>query len=169
MNGTLPDNKVLVEGIIDGMPDDHCDVSLFPAYPHLAQVLELTGKSGISVGAQDINPHASGAHTGEVSGEMLQGIGCQQVLVGHSERRQMYGDTNPVVAEKVSMALSSGLEPVLCVGETLEDRDAGQTEAVVEEQIDAVLELIDAECLGHFGRRDPLFHCPFVAVADDLA
>ena len=148
MNGTVPGNKALVEGIMDGLPDSHCDVSLFPAHPHLTQVLELTGKSSISVGAQDLNPHANGAHTGEVSGEMLQGIGCQQVLVGHSERRQMYGDSNQVVAEKVSMALSSGLEPILCVGETLEDRDAGETEAVVEAQIDAVLELIQAECLG---------------------
>ena len=148
MHGTTESNKALVEGILDGLPDNACDVSLFPAYPHLGAVRSLTDNSSIRVGAQDLNPHEKGAHTGEVSAEMLVDMGCEQVLVGHSERRQHYGDSNGVVAEKLAMALSSGLEPILCVGETLEDREADETEAVIGTQLDAVLERVGQDCLG---------------------
>ncbi|HKJ16364.1 MAG TPA: triose-phosphate isomerase [Xanthomonadales bacterium] len=116
------------------------DLAIFPPFPYLQMVQEIAGDSPVSWGGQTLNPHPKGAHTGEVSASMLLDFGCRYVLVGHSERRAIYGESDADVAERFATALSAGLEPVLCVGETLEEREAGETEAVVSRQIDAVLQ-----------------------------
>ena len=125
------------------------DVAVMPPFPYLGELAAAQAGSGIAIGAQDLSEHAQGAWTGEVSGAMLADIGCRYVLVGHSERRQYHGETDAVVARKFVAAQAAGLVPVLCVGELLEHRDAGETEAVVAAQLDAVVALAGA---GAFAR-----------------
>jgi triosephosphate isomerase len=108
-------------------------------YPYLQQAQTALTGSPIAWGAQDVSEHGSGAYTGEVSAAMLSEFGCRYAIVGHSERRQYYGDTDGVVAAKAAAALAAGLVPIACVGETLAERDAGATDAVVMRQLDAVL------------------------------
>ena len=115
------------------------DLAVFPPFPYLSLVRELASGSPVSWGGQTLNPAAQGAHTGEVSASMLLDFGCRYVLVGHSERRKIYGESDTDVAARFAAALESGLEPVLCVGESLEERESGETQAVVSRQIDAVL------------------------------
>ena len=128
----------LVGAIAKGVPDG-VDVVVMPPFPYLAELIGTHAESAIGFGAQDLSEHAQGAYTGEVAGSMLGDIGCRYVLVGHSERRQQHGETNAVVARKFVAARAAGLLPVLCVGELLEHRDAGETEAVVAAQLDAVV------------------------------
>ncbi len=108
-------------------------------YPYLGQARDALAGSAIAWGAQDASPHPSGAFTGDVSVGMLAEFGCSLVLVGHSERRQLHGETDAVVAAKAVAALNGGLTPLVCVGETLAERNAGQTESVVRRQLDAVM------------------------------
>lgn len=115
------------------------DLAVFPPFPYLPLVQKMAEGSSVSWGGQTLNPEPKGAHTGEVAGSMLVDFGCQYVLVGHSERRSLYGENDQDVAVRFSAAQSAGLTPVLCVGETLEQRESGETEAVVAKQIDAVL------------------------------
>jgi triosephosphate isomerase len=144
MNGSLATNASLLAGIKSGLGASHCDVAVCAPTPYLAQCQsELTG-SAISWGAQDLSMHESGAYTGEVSAAMLLEFGCRYVIIGHSERRAYHGELNDVVAKKTMRALKSGLIPIVCVGETLAQREAGQTDHVVGEQIDSVLESISA-------------------------
>lgn len=110
-----------------------------PPAPYLAQAQQLLAGSTVALGAQDVSDRASGAFTGEVSAAMLQEFGCSYVLVGHSERRAYHNDNDAVVANKAKAALARGMTPVVCVGETLADRDAGKTEAVVKRQLAAVI------------------------------
>jgi triosephosphate isomerase len=131
----------LLSGLLEGSRDEReVDMAVFPPYPYLAQVQSMLQGSAISWGAQNLNPAPKGAHTGEVAASMLLEFGCSQVLVGHSERRTLYGETDRDVAERFAAALDAGLQPVLCVGETLEERESDQTKAVVGRQLDAVLE-----------------------------
>ena len=130
-------------------PDDPADMAVFPPFPYLALTSKLLENSPLSFGAQNLNPFPGGAHTGEVSAAMLLEFGCRYVLVGHSERRSLYGESDDDVARRFVAAGEAGLEPVLCVGESLEERESGATEAVVERQLDAVLNLIG---IGAFGR-----------------
>jgi triosephosphate isomerase len=116
------------------------DLAVFPPFPYLPLVQDLARGSAVSWGGQTLNPNPRGAHTGEVSASMLLEFGCRYVLVGHSERRAIYGERDQDVAARFAAALDAGLEPVLCVGETLEERESGNTETVVSRQIDAVLE-----------------------------
>jgi triosephosphate isomerase len=116
------------------------DVAVFPPFPYLPLAQSLLADSPIAWGGQNLNPAAQGAHTGEVSASMLLDFGCRYVLVGHSERRSLYGESDGDVADRFMTALEAGLEPVLCVGETLQEREADQTEVVVERQLDAVLD-----------------------------
>jgi triosephosphate isomerase len=102
-------------------------MAVFPPYPYLAQASSMLEGSSIAWGAQNLNPAPAGAHTGEVSASMLKEFGCRYVLVGHSERRTLYGETDEHVADRYSAALESGLQPVLCVGETLDERESGAT------------------------------------------
>jgi triosephosphate isomerase len=131
----------LLTGLLEGSRDGRdVDMAVFPPYPYLAQVQSMLQGSAIAWGAQNLNPAPKGAHTGEVAAGMLLEFGCSLVLVGHSERRTLYGETDHDVADRFAAALAAGLTPVLCVGETLEEREAGTTQAVVARQLDAVLE-----------------------------
>lgn len=116
------------------------DFAVFPPFPYLAATAKAAAGSVVGWGGQTVSEHDAGAYTGEVSGPMLAEMGCHFVLVGHSERRSIYGESDDAVAAKFSAAQQAGLTPVLCVGETLEERQSGDTEAVVGRQIDAVLD-----------------------------
>lgn len=148
MNGSLAVNASLLAGIKAGLPQGSCDVAVCAPAPYLAQCqAELSGGS-IAWGAQDVSVHESGAYTGEVAASMLLDFGCTYVIVGHSERRAYHGESNELVAQKTVRALAAGLVPIVCVGETLQEREAGQTDLVVGRQVDAVLEVLDAAQLG---------------------
>ena len=137
MHGTRAANQALFDAIVAGVKGVECAVCV--SFPYLAQAAERLRGTQIAWGAQNLSAHAAGAHTGEVSAAMLADFGCRYVLVGHSERRQLYGETDAQAAAKFAAAQAAGLRPILCVGETLEERDAGRTEAVVARQLDAVL------------------------------
>jgi triosephosphate isomerase len=141
MHGSRDETGALITGIQRALgPDVVIDVMVIPPFPYLGQAASLTQDSRIAVGAQDLSPHSSGAYTGEVSAAMLADCGCSAVLVGHSERRTLHGEGDALVAEKFQAAQKAGLMPVLCVGETLAEREAGETSQVVKRQISAVLE-----------------------------
>ncbi len=118
------------------------DVLVFPPVAYLGQFAEGVRGAGVAVGAQDLHPAAQGAHTGGVSGAMIAELGGRWVLVGHSERRSEHGESDALVAAKFGAALSTGLKPVLCVGETLAERQAGEAEAVVARQLQAVIQAV---------------------------
>ena len=139
MHGNLAENEALLSGVLAGMGGVKAGVAVCVPFPYLAQVqAKLTG-SAIAWGAQNLSQHAKGAFTGEVSAAMLKDFGCAYVIVGHSERRSIYGESDAVVAEKFAAAQAAGLTPILCVGETLEERESGVTEQVVGRQMDAVI------------------------------
>jgi len=140
MNGSRAMAHDLAAAIVAARPDK-ADVLLCPPTPYLAVVAETLAGSAVLLGAQDCSEHASGAYTGEVAASMLADCGCSHVILGHSERRQLFGDDDARVAAKVARAHGLGLKPVLCVGETLAERRADATEAVVARQLDAVLGL----------------------------
>ena len=139
MHGSLATNLGLLQAVRDGVKGQ-AEVAVCVPYPYLAQARAVLEGSAVAWGAQDVSEHAQGAFTGEVSGAMLADFGCRVVLVGHSERRSFYGDTDALVAAKFAAAQKAGLIPVLCVGESLAEREAGVTGDVVTRQIDAVLE-----------------------------
>lgn len=145
MNGSLAANAALVAGIKEGLPADACDVAVCVPAPYLAQVQGAVAGSAVALGAQDMSAHACGAYTGEVSAAMLQEFGVQYVILGHSERRAYHGETDAAVAAKTVAALKAGLVPVVCVGETLEQREAGQTNEIVGGQLDVVLAALSVE------------------------
>jgi len=141
MNGTRESIRALLGGLIERIePDSKARIIVFPAFLHIDLVAGLIADCPIALGAQNLSAFEKGAHTGEVSGPMLADAGCEYVLVGHSERRAMYGDDDATVAAKFEAAQKVGLTPVLCVGETLAEREAGQTEQVVARQLDAIIE-----------------------------
>ncbi len=141
MNGSRAANAELVAGIVAGIPaGDGFRLLVCPPFPYLAGVVEATSGSPVSVGAQNVSEHDKGAFTGEVAPGMLHDLGCEYVIVGHSERRSLYGESSQQVAAKFVAAQAAGLTPILCVGETLEEREAGTTETVIDEQLDAVLD-----------------------------
>ncbi len=141
MNGDKAGSGKLLDGILAGMGNvKTTEVVVCPPYILIAQAEEKLAGSDVAFGGQDINVNESGAYTGEISGPMLKEFGCKYVIVGHSERRSYYGETDEVVANKYGATQTHGLVPILCVGETLEEREANQTEAVVERQINAVIE-----------------------------
>jgi triosephosphate isomerase len=146
MHGSKAMVRSLLEGLLAGSSaDGEADLAVFPSFPYLSLTESILSGTHIAWGGQTLNPHAQGAHTGETSGSMLMDMGCRFVLVGHSERRSIYGESDKGVALRFKAALDAGLEPVLCVGETLEEREAGQTEAVVERQLDAVINSVGIE------------------------
>lgn len=131
----------LAKDIAEARPDG-IDVAVFPPFPYIAALAAQHAGSGMGVGAQDVSEHeGQGAYTGEVSAAMLADIGAQWVLVGHSERRHYHHESNELVARKFSAARAGGLTPILCVGETLQQREADQTETVIARQLQAVIEL----------------------------
>ncbi|TNE44940.1 MAG: triose-phosphate isomerase [Deltaproteobacteria bacterium] len=121
------------------------DVVVGPTYPVLHAVSQAAEGSVIQVAAQNVNPNESGAFTGEVSSAMLKEVGCSYVIIGHSERRQIFGETDAFIEEKLQAVLNAGLLPILCLGETLEEREAGQTTARVGDQLSAALANVSAE------------------------
>ena len=148
MNASSAGSTELVAGIIAGLPaGEGFSVLVCPPYPYLAAVAEQARGSAVLVGAQNVSEHEKGAFTGEVAPSMLKDIGCDFVIVGHSERRALYGETSAQVAAKFVAAQAAGVTPILCVGETLEEREAGTTEAVIDEQLDAVLDAAGIDAL----------------------
>jgi triosephosphate isomerase len=146
MNGGLASNAALLAALVAGWTAaPGRELAVCVPYPYLAQVQAALSSSAVAWGAQDVSEHAAGAWTGEVSAAMLAEFGCRYAIVGHSERRQFFGDTDATVAAKAKAALAGGLTPIACVGETLAERDAGATDAVVLRQLDAVLGVVGAE------------------------
>ena len=145
MNASKASVKSLIDGILSGMEGVNSEVLVCVPFPYMSQVESLIEGSNLKLGAQNININSSGAFTGEVSADMIKDFGAKHVIAGHSERRSLYGETSSVVAEKTKAALDAGLSPLLCVGESLEQREAGKTEIVVAEQINAVIELVGIE------------------------
>lgn len=144
MNGSLAANAALIGELLAGIGQPACDVAVCVPVVYLAQVqLLLAGQGGIALGAQDVSQHESGAYTGDVSAAMLKELGARYVIVGHSERRQYQGETDAQVAIKAQRALAAGLTPIVCVGETLQEREQGETESVVSRQLSAVIQLND--------------------------
>lgn len=149
MNGSNAANAELVDGIIAGLPAaESVEVLICPPFPYLGTMADKVRGSRLLLGAQNVSQHVSGAYTGETAASMLLDAGCEYVLVGHSERRAMMGESSEIVAAKFLAALAAGLKPILCVGETLQEREAGQTEAVIDEQLNAVLDVADVEDFG---------------------
>ena len=146
MHGSLAASAALVDALKAGVGAGSARMLICPPYPYLKSVADRLAGSGILLGSQDVSARVgSGAYTGEVSGAMLKDVGCAYAIVGHSERRTLFGDTDEVVAAKFQAAQSAGLTPILCVGETLEEREAGRTDAVVERQMSAVLDSAGVE------------------------
>ena len=139
MNGSLAANAPLLSDILNGMGDVNCRAAVCVPAPYLAQAQNLLAGSALDVGAQDVSAHESGAYTGDVSAAMLRDFAVRFAIVGHSERRQYHGETDTVVANKAQRALAAGITPIVCVGESLAEREAGQTEAVVKRQLAAVI------------------------------
>ncbi len=144
MNGSLAANEALLAALAQGLAAaPACEIAVCVPAPYLAQVQALRAAHGslsvVELGAQDVSAHASGAYTGEVSSAMLKDLGCRYVIVGHSERRQYHGETDALVADKTRAALASGITPIVCIGETLAEREAGRTEEVVKRQLAAVI------------------------------
>lgn len=148
MHGSLSANQQLLEGVKHGLASlQGTGYAVCVPFPYLAQAQQLLADSNLQWGAQNVHQLDKGAYTGEVSALMLADFGCSYVIVGHSERRSLYGESNRLVAEKFAAAQQAGLQPILCVGETLEQREAEQTETVVAEQLDAVIALCGAAAL----------------------
>ena len=134
---------VQIDALVNALSNQHLpanvDVLLLPAFPYLAQVKALLQGSSLKLGAQNLCAQEPGAYTGEVSAEMLRDVGCDYVLVGHSERRALFAESDDSVAEKFVRAVAGGLKPILCVGETLPERESGAAFAVIKRQLDAVI------------------------------
>jgi triosephosphate isomerase len=139
MHGNLATNADLLKAVRAGVAGLAADVAVCAPYPYLAQARTALEGSNVAWGAQDVSEHMQGAYTGEVSATMLGEFGCRYVIVGHSERRSYYGDTDAVVAAKFEAAMKSGLVPIFCVGETLDEREKNVTADVVTRQLDAVI------------------------------
>ena len=149
MNGTLENVEVLTKGIVEGLRagSGTAEAVVCPPFVYLGAVSGFLKRTGVTLGAQNVSEHLSGAYTGEVSVGMLQDFGCRYVIVGHSERRTLYRETDAVIAEKFALVQSSGMVPILCVGETLAEREADETESVIARQVDAVTNRSGAESL----------------------
>jgi triosephosphate isomerase len=143
MNGSLAANEALVHGVQQGLAQaldgKHAQVAVCVPAAYLSQVQQLVKGSGVDLGSQDVSAHEQGAYTGEVSAVMLKDFAVRYAIVGHSERRQYHGETDEQVAHKAQRALSAGITPIVCVGETLAEREAGKTEEVVKRQLAAVI------------------------------
>ena len=146
MNGGLAANSRLLDRLVsDWQPTDGCKIAVCVPFPYLGQAQAALGGSSIAWGAQDVSAHPSGAFTGEVGAAMLVEFGCRYAIVGHSERRQMHREGDELVAAKAKAALGAGITPIVCIGETLAQRDAGETNAIVARQLQAVIDVLGAD------------------------
>ena len=142
MNGSTDSVNALIEGLKAGIDTvTTAEMAVCPPYVYIPQVAAMLAGTPISYGAQDVSDQEAGAYTGEVAPGMLADIGCKYAIVGHSERRSIYGESDEFTASKFAAARKAGLIPILCVGELLEEREQGITEQVVERQLDAVIDL----------------------------
>src|SRR5215469_1822665 len=149
MHGSRSETARLIEDLLGGCPESPEAAGVIcPPFVYLYEAWRLLRDSALSLGAQDVCADTHGAFTGEISAAMLKDVGCEYVIVGHSERRLLYRESDQLVARKFGTAHSKGVIPILCVGEQLADRDAGRTEEVIARQLDAVLELCGAGALG---------------------
>lgn len=149
LNGSRAANAALIAAICARLPASRpCDVMVCPPFVYLAEVAAALEGKGVLLGAQDVAVEAGGAFTGEVSAGMLRDVGCSHVIIGHSERRSLYGETDEVVVRKFQAARAGGLVPILCVGETLQERQSGITGDVIRRQLGAVLQLVGAAEIG---------------------
>ena len=149
MNGTLESVTALVEGVKAGMGSvSTAEVAVCPPFVYLDTVARLIQGTSIALGAQNVAKEERGAFTGEIAVSMLKDVGCNYVIVGHSERRTLYGETDALVADKYARVLEAGLAPILCVGELLEEREAGKEEEVVARQLDVVIEKVGIAGVG---------------------
>ena len=162
MNGTRVTSVELLAALRSAGPFD-AEVSVCCPFPYLADVALSQQGSGIAWGAQDCSQHEPGAYTGEVAAAMLAEFGCRHVIVGHSERRVHHAESDALVADKARQALAHGLTPIVCVGETLAERDAGETEAVVKRQLSAVI-----HTLGHCVSQIVVAYEPIWAIGTGL-
>jgi triosephosphate isomerase len=141
MHGNRASNRALLDAVMAGIAGvEGVECAVCAPFPYLGEVAARLAGTRLAWGAQNVSEHAQGAHTGEVSAAMLKEFGCGYVIVGHSERRQLYGETDAAAAAKFAAVLAQGMTPILCLGETLDERDAGRTEQVVGRQLDAVLQ-----------------------------
>ncbi len=145
MNNTIADTKALVKDLIPLVKDAKCDVVICTPYTDLAAAVEATAGTNIKVGAENVHWAEKGAFTGEISAKMLTELGVEYVIIGHSERRQYFGETDETVNMRVKAALASGLKPIICVGELLEERESGKTAEVVTRQTKAAFKDIDKD------------------------
>ncbi len=146
MNLSLEEAKSLARKLCDGLTDSGAvDVGVFPSFVYIKDICDILSDSNVFVGAQNMNMEKCGAFTGEVSGAMLRDIGCTHVIIGHSERRTILQETNSMINSKIKAALFNNLDPILCVGESQEERDAGKTREVVEGQLSGGLENLTTE------------------------
>jgi triosephosphate isomerase len=148
MNKTLGESRELIRGLLERYSKrklGRTKVIVVPPFPSLQAAAELLQGSSIAVGAQNMSEHDEGAYTGEVSWQMLRSVGCEYVILGHSERRQYFGETDVMVNRKAAKAIAGGLIPIICVGETLTEREAGRMESVVTGQVCATLNGLTAE------------------------
>ncbi len=149
MNGTLESVTTLVEGIKAGLDSvTKTEVAVCPPFVYLETVNRLISGTSIALGAQNVAKEDPGAFTGEIAAPMLKDFGCKYVIVGHSERRTLYGETDSLVADKYARVLNEWLTPILCVGELLEEREAGKKEEVVARQLDAVIDRVGIAGIG---------------------
>jgi triosephosphate isomerase len=146
MNGSHPQNAELLAAVVAARPFG-CDVAVCVPFPYLGEAAVALAASGVRWGAQDCSAHEQGAYTGEVSAAMLAEFGCRYAIVGHSERRAMHGETDQLVADKAKAALARGLTPIVCVGETLAQREQGAAHEVVKRQLSAVIHTL-GHCVG---------------------
>jgi triosephosphate isomerase (TIM) len=148
MHGSTAQNQDLLNAIVSRTVErEEASIAVAVPYPYLGQAQSILANTHISWGAQNVSQHEKGAYTGEVSAAMLVDFGCRYAIVGHSERRTLYGEDSHTVALKFKAAQGAGLTPILCIGETLDQREAGVTEQVVAEQLDAVIELTGVNAL----------------------
>jgi len=163
MHGSRPANAALLDSILQARPFG-CDVAVCVPFPFLSETAATLAGSDVRWGAQDCSVHEQGAYTGEVSAGMLAEFGCRYVIVGHSERRAMYAESDQMVADKAKAALGRGVTPIVCVGETLAQREAGQTEAVVKRQLSVVI-----HTLGHCAGEMAVAYEPVWAIGTGLS
>lgn len=147
MNGSRAANASLLSGVVAGLDADSVSCAVCVPAPYLAQAEQALAGTPVGWGAQDVSAHASGAYTGEVSARMLADFACRYVIVGHSERRAYHAESSELVAQKAVAVIGAGMTPIVCVGETLDEREAGQTNVVVRNQLGRVLELLDADSM----------------------
>ncbi|MDR0478563.1 MAG: triose-phosphate isomerase [Burkholderiaceae bacterium] len=142
MNGSLAGNAALIGDLLAGIGQPACDVAVCPPAVYLAQLQALLAGSAIALGAQNVSMHEGGAYTGDVSAAMLRELGVRYAIVGHSERRQYQAESDVHVALKAKLALAAGITPIVCVGETAQERQAGLTDFIVKRQLSAVIHLV---------------------------